>query len=185
MASIASFADLAPPPPGLAARCTALMAAYYAERLGLDRRYEVDTLTELARFFDGFDGCHDGFWIVRESGSDAVLGCAGIDGRARRERRGAAAKLRWVMLADGLRGRGLGEALLDRALAFCRARRYAEVQLHTLDCLRAAVGLYEKLGFRRRGRKRHEAWGPVLDFDVYALDLRSAPAWQPRLALAA
>jgi GNAT superfamily N-acetyltransferase len=185
MTSIASFADLAPPPPGLAARCTALMAAYYAERLGLDRRYEVDTLTELARFLDGFDRRHDGFWIVREHGSDAVLGCAGIDGRARREGRGDAARLRWVMLADEVRGRGLGEALLDHALAFCRARRYAEVQLHTLDGLRAAVGLYQKLGFRRCGRERHVGWGPVLDFDAYSLDLRRAPVWQPRLALAA
>ncbi|MGH7645393.1 MAG: GNAT family N-acetyltransferase [Gemmatimonadales bacterium] len=50
-----------------------------------------------------------------------------------------------------LRGRGLGRALLDRALAELRRRGYAECTLWVLEENRPAQAFYEKLGWRPDG----------------------------------
>jgi molybdopterin-guanine dinucleotide biosynthesis protein A/GNAT superfamily N-acetyltransferase len=59
--------------------------------------------------------------------------------------------LRRMYLAEGLRGRGLGRALLERALAWARERGYRYVHLDTTDAMVAARALYESAGFREVG----------------------------------
>jgi putative acetyltransferase len=58
-------------------------------------------------------------------------------------------ELRKMYLAPATRGRGVGKALLDACLAFCRGRRAKAVVLDTLHEMAAAVRFYEKNGFVR------------------------------------
>jgi mycothiol synthase len=55
----------------------------------------------------------------------------------------------WVAVEPAHRGRGLGDALLAAALHAMRARGHTEAFLNTDVVLRAAVRLYERMGFER------------------------------------
>lgn len=73
---------------------------------------------------------------------------------------GAQIALRWpeirlVAVAPGARGRGVGAALVNECLCRARLADAATVTLHTTDLMRAALRLYERLGFVR---------APELDF---------------------
>jgi GNAT superfamily N-acetyltransferase len=57
------------------------------------------------------------------------------------------AQLRYFILDPALHGRGLGRAVLDRAMTLCRERGYDRVFLWTVDELEAAVHLYRDAGF--------------------------------------
>ena len=56
-----------------------------------------------------------------------------------------------MYVAEDARGRGLGRALLDRALAWAREHGYRYVHLDTTDAMVAARALYESAGFRAVG----------------------------------
>ena len=73
------------------------------------------------------------------------------------------AHLRWFITADDVRGKGVGNALLAAAMAFCRARGYARVYLWTFDGLDAARHLYEKFGFQLAQQQRGSQWGVEVD----------------------
>jgi ribosomal protein S18 acetylase RimI-like enzyme len=47
------------------------------------------------------------------------------------------------------RGRGIGQALMDECLRRARAGGATSIGLHTSDSLRAAVRMYERMGFER------------------------------------
>jgi mycothiol synthase len=71
--------------------------------------------------------------------------------------------IHWVAVAPAHRGHGLGEALNLAALHDMRARGHQEAYLNTNTALRAAVHLYERLGFRpAQGHRRAERGGPVV-----------------------
>jgi ribosomal protein S18 acetylase RimI-like enzyme len=52
------------------------------------------------------------------------------------------------------RGRGLGKALLEGALAVARERRLERVELDVYASNLTAIRLYKKFGFQIEGRKR-------------------------------
>jgi len=73
---------------------------------------------------------------------------------------GAQIALRWpeirlLAVAPGARGRGVGAALVKECLRRARLADAPTVTLHTTDLMRAALRLYERLGFVR---------APELDF---------------------
>lgn len=57
------------------------------------------------------------------------------------------AYLQELYVVPPLRGRGIGEALMNEVLATCRARDAAWIELNTGETDTAARGLYRKLGF--------------------------------------
>ena len=59
-------------------------------------------------------------------------------------------ELRKMYLAESHRGRGLGRALLERALTEARRRGAVRVTLETATVLQEALRLYERAGFRRQ-----------------------------------
>ncbi len=79
-------------------------------------------------------------------------------------------EVRLLAVDPAARGRGLGAALLGEAISRARRSGYRFLVLHTNDMMRAAIHLYEKVGFKRF---------PELDFAVdedviikaYRLDL--------------
>jgi len=81
------------------------------------------------------------------------------------------AHLRWFILSDALRGRGVGARLIDTALDSCRACGYEKVYLWTFEGLDAARHLYEKAGFRLVERQRGTQWGSEVTEQRFELAL--------------
>ena len=59
-----------------------------------------------------------------------------------------------LMVAAGHRRRGVGRALLDRALAWAQESRVRKLELHVFPHNAPAIALYENFGFVREGYRR-------------------------------
>ena len=58
-------------------------------------------------------------------------------------------ELRKLFLLPEYRGRGIGEALARKCLAYAKTSGYARCYLDTLSSMQAAISLYRKLGFQK------------------------------------
>ena len=89
-----------------------------------------------------------GMFDVAVSAQGDVVACCGMkilrDGRI---------ELRKMYARKDVRGQGLGRRLLDRSLAWARARAHPRVELETASVLKEAIALYEKSGFVARPGK--------------------------------
>lgn len=103
-------------------------------------------------------------WLVEKSGE--LRGCIAIVKASE-----TTAQLRWLLLLSGLRGCGLGRALVSDALAFCRENGYSSVTLWTEGSLSAATTLYRSFGFVRTEAKTSEIWGMERTEERYDLKL--------------
>lgn len=108
-----------------------------------DPASEVPDLLDFARHYGGDAGA---FWVARRSGR--VVGSVGVerlpDGRA---------ELHRLYLDAGLRGRGVGLALVQTVLAWCRERGIRHLLLWSDTRFDHAHRLYERLGFARTGER--------------------------------
>ncbi|HQR56169.1 MAG TPA: GNAT family N-acetyltransferase [Burkholderiaceae bacterium] len=141
--------------PGAMAASAALQSQYYARDHGFGVVFEAGRLADIAGFVARFDAGRDGVWVAVEGGR--VQGTIVIDGGADDDPRRA--QLRWFIVADDLRGKGMGRRLLEAAMAFA-SRRYERVHLGTFAGLDAARHLYEDFGFRKTLERRSTQWGP-------------------------
>ena len=86
------------------------------------------------------------FWVADEGG---IVGTCGVfpvaDGDL---------ELRKMYLDPDTRGRGVGKALLERAVAFARAEGARRLVLDTVEEMRAAIRFYEANGFVRDDEQR-------------------------------
>jgi GNAT superfamily N-acetyltransferase len=140
--------------PGAIGRAAELHAQYYGRHWGFGLFFEAQVAAGLAEFLQRFEPGRDGFWTVSRAGR--VQGCLAIDG-AKADTLGA--HLRWFILADELRGLGLGDRLLSEAVEFCRRCGHASIFLWTFQGLDAARHLYEKHGFRLVEERQGGRWG--------------------------
>ena len=63
-----------------------------------------------------------------------------------------------------MRGLGMGSALLNRALDFCRQQGYAHVFLWTVSAQESARALYKRAGLQITQTSANNTWGtPVLE----------------------
>jgi uncharacterized protein YhfF/GNAT superfamily N-acetyltransferase len=141
--------------PGAMAASAALQARYYAREHDFGIYFEAGRLADIADFLSRYDAGRDGAWIAVDRGE--VLGSIVIDGGADDDP--ACAQLRWFIMADALRGRGMGRRMMETALAFARTR-YTRVKLGTFVGLDAARHLYESFGFRKIYEQPATTWGP-------------------------
>lgn len=102
-------------------------------------------------------GAYVAAWVVLDPDGELAGSVVLID------RGGGEVLLRRMYLAERLRGRGLGRALLELALGWAREHGYRRARLDTTDAMAAARRLYEQAGFRetgdgkpRSGRRRIE-----------------------------
>jgi GNAT superfamily N-acetyltransferase len=153
--------------PGAIGRVAELHGRYYHEHWNFGLFFEAKVAVELSAFLQRYDGERDGFWTVSVNGR--VEGAIAIDG-LHGEREGA--HLRWFILSDGLRGKGHGNRLLDRAVRFCRDRNYGQIDLWTFEGLHAARHLYEKQGFRLAEEKKGTQWGTQVKEQRFRCPLR-------------
>ena len=91
--------------------------------------------------------------MLREGAMTVLLAGEGPDGLALLRFRPSVwtekqeAYLQELYVVPGLRGRGIGQALMEAILATCRDRDAAWIELNTGESDTAARGLYTKLGF--------------------------------------
>src|SRR4051812_48827493 len=138
--------------PGSLARAVEMHATYYAKHWRLGRLFEAHVANELGELMGRFDPRRDGFWVARDD--DQVVGCIAIDGRGAPQ-----ARLRFFIVDDARRSKGLGERLMRAALGFCRDAGFRTVFLTTFAGLDAARTLYERHGFLLADQRPDRGWG--------------------------
>ncbi len=109
----------------------------------------------MADFILRLDGVGNGWWTAEFDGTYA--GSIAIDGD---DSKGA--HLRWFILADTARGKGMGKTMMDAAMAHCRAQGFPLVYLDTFRGLDAARRLYERAGFRLVREREDGTWGTTV-----------------------
>lgn len=139
---------------GLIARIVGMHAAYYARAAGFGRPFEAVVAQGLAEFCGRLDDPRNGIWTAVAGGE--VMGSVAIDGA---DLGPGVAHLRWFIVEEGLRGQGVGRALLDAALGHVDALGFRETQLWTFAGLDAARRLYEAAGFRLAEERAGSQWG--------------------------
>jgi GNAT superfamily N-acetyltransferase len=117
--------------------------------------YEDDLLDIDGTYLD--DGSD--FWVVEATGGE-LIGMTAIS-RVDDE----TARLRRMRVTEVWRRRGVAQALLDHAIAFCQESGYAKVILDSTEHQTAAHQLYERAGFVRTSER---TLGP---FKVYDYEL--------------
>lgn len=141
-----------------------LHGVLYAEAYGFDHTFEPYVAIPLAEFVQN-QGDGDRIWIVekdqRVRGSVAIVKVS--------DRR---AQLRWLLLHPTARGRGVGQALVEKAIAFSRSYGYDSVFLWSIDFLTEALKLYEAGGFKLKESKTHQLWGRVVTEQRYELEFK-------------
>lgn len=155
--------------PGCIGRITQLHARYYAVSSGFGLPFEAKVASELAAFCKAYVAGRDGLWLAQDGG---IEGSIAIDG-SRADADGA--HLRWFILSEALRGRGIGRQMLAKALDFADARGYRHTTLWTFAGLDAARHLYEAAGFRLIHESPGEQWGKRVREQRFVRDARRLP----------
>lgn len=140
------------------------LSLYEAERnftTDIWKKYLTQGVLALVERFDSEKDC---IFILECNGSPA--GCVAIT-----HTKDNMAQLRYFFLEPELRGLGVGTDLLNKALSFCREKKYSHVFLWTVSAQEAARILYKKAGFKITETSENESWGiPVLE-EKWDLDL--------------
>ena len=162
--------------PGAIGRIAALHADYYSRYWRFGLYFEAKVARDCADFLSR-EGDRDRLWLIVRGPGHAgdILGSLAIDGSKANgeERLGRVAHLRWFIMADDVRGLGLGDALMRRAIAFCRQIGFDSVYLWTFAGLDAARHLYEKHGFGLAEAMYSRQWGLELPEQRFVLTLGS------------
>ncbi len=153
--------------PGAIGRIAELHGRYYAGHWGFGLFFEAKVATELSDFFRAFDSDRDGLWLAtldgRVEGSIVIDGAhAGDDG----------AHLRWFILSQALRGKGVGKELITRAVDYCAVKGYERIYLWTFEGLDAARHLYESTGFSRARQQKGAQWGTEVNEQMFVCQPR-------------
>lgn len=149
--------------PGDVGAIVHLHGVAYGREKGWDATFEAYVAAPLAAFV-GRGSARERLWIAEREGR--IIGCVAVVAAAPE-----VAQLRWFLVDPAARGRGLGGRLLNEALAFCRARGYAECVLWTESALTAAARLYRAAGFRKTEERPGRLWGVDLVEEKYELRL--------------
>lgn len=149
---------------GAIGRIVQLHGSYYHQQWNFGPYFEAKVATELAEFLGRYEPSRDGFWTARSEAS--IEGSIVIDGLHGRDQ---GAHLRWFMVSEALRGKGVGNRLIGTAVDFCRGRGYAKIYLWTFRGLEAARHLYEKTGFRLTEEHPGRRWGTEVVEQRYEL----------------
>lgn len=150
--------------PGDLGYLTYLHGKIYHEEYGFDTTFEPYVARPLSDFSLTENQSRQQIWIVEMDGK--IVGSIAIVDAGNNE-----AQLRWLLLTQETRGKGLGKELMKRVLDFCREKRYGNVFLWTIDALVAAQSIYLRHGFSVTEEKRHIMWGVEVNEQRYDLRL--------------
>ena len=150
--------------PGSIGRIAELHGTYYHDHWGFGLYFEAKVATELSEFLQRYDKSSDGIWIATVNGR--VEGSVVIDG-IHAENEGA--HLRWFIISDALRGKGVGRKLINRAMDFCKSKGYKKTYLWTFEGLNAARHLYGNAGFKLIKQQNGVQWGATVNEQYFEL----------------
>jgi GNAT superfamily N-acetyltransferase len=152
--------------PGSIGRVPELHGTYYHDHWSFGPFFEAKVAAELSEFIGRYIGERDGFWVATLNGR--VEGSITIDANHVEDE---GAHLRWFIMSDALRGRGIGKRLIEAAIDFCTNRGYKKVYLWTFEGLNAARHLYEKVGFQLVEQHKGRQWGKKVKEQRFDLKL--------------
>ncbi len=150
--------------PGSIGRIAELHGTYYHDHWGFGLYFEAKVAIELSEFLQRYDPSSGEIWIATINGR--VEGSVVIDG-IHAENEGA--HLRWFIISDALRGKGVGGKLIDKAIDFCKGKCYKKTYLWTFEGLNAARHLYEKVGFKLIKQQSGVQWGTAVKEQYFEL----------------
>lgn len=90
-------------------------------------------------------------WIAEEDGQ--IKGSICVVKREDHE-----AQLRIFGIDPSMQGKGVGKALLQKAMDYCAEQGFTHIVLWTIDICETALHLYEKAGFQMTDTKRNTTW---------------------------
>jgi L-amino acid N-acyltransferase YncA len=105
------------------------------------------------------------FWVA-ESDTGQVIGMIGVQHHDQ-----GVGEVRRLRVAQEFRRRGIGRALLETAITFCKENLYLKVALDTFAERTIVEDMFQKLGFRLGGTRHHAG----KDLHLYYMDLYSGP----------
>ncbi len=140
--------------PTILGRIIELMHAHMNQQYGFGRKFETRITGDIAEFFSRIDSPQNETWRAETGGR--IIGSISIDGEDLDE---GIAHLRWFIVSNTMRGAGVGESLLTRALDFCDKHGFEQTHLWTVKGLDAARKLYEKHGFVLAEEYFGDQWG--------------------------
>lgn len=136
----------------------------YAEEYQYDLRFEQYVTETLHEFLQTYNPAKDRVWLANCFGELAGMIAIIHKGRGR-------AQLRWFLIRPEFRGIGLGRALMQEAMDFCRAQRFREVYLFTTNQQQTAAGIYMKAGFVKTASTPEHLWGQDVYEERYELKM--------------
>jgi len=137
----------------------------YAQEYGFDETFDLYVGKPLIAFAENFDPTKENLWMVERDGQ--IVGSMAIVNAGN-----GLAQLRWLLVEPDTRGLGIGQSLVDKGVAFCRAKKYDSIFLWTIDYLAAAKKIYMNAGFRKTDQKASQVWGQTLTEECWELDLQ-------------
>jgi DNA-binding MarR family transcriptional regulator/RimJ/RimL family protein N-acetyltransferase len=144
---------------GMIGDIAALHARTHGQHIGYGPTFESVVSQAMAEFMPRISSPLNNSWSV--VADDQVIASITIDGEDLGDN---IAHLRWFILSERLRGKGLGRRLLDKALHHCDTLGFKETHLWTIKGLDAARKLYELNGFTLADEYDGDQWGrPVTE----------------------
>jgi len=152
--------------PGVVGKIIEAHAVYYHENWGFDVTFETQVGRELSEFVSKFDQNRDGLWVAIQT--DKFAGALAIDGRHAFTE---GVRLRWFIVLPQFQKGGIGKALIGKAVAFCKQKRFPKVYLWTFKGLESARRVYEAANFRLCEENDVFQWGRNIREQKYELVL--------------
>ena len=136
----------------LVARITELHANYYAKNWGFGHFFEDKVAGELNAYMESYDSKKDQIMTVLMDNS--IEASIAIDGEP-----SGRAHLRWFIVSERLKGKGVGNQLMEYSLDFCEKTKADSIYLWTFKGLDSAAYLYKRFGFRLQEEFEGKQWG--------------------------
>lgn len=136
----------------------------FAKEHGFGGTFEAQVAASLADFSPSFKPDKERLWIAERDGQ--IIGSVGIIESSQLQ-----ARLRWLLVDSANRGLGLGKALLNEAIDFCKQCGYESISLETFSELVTAGQLYKSAGFKITDEKTKTLFGKTVTDQRYVLKL--------------
>jgi ribosomal protein S18 acetylase RimI-like enzyme len=137
----------------------------YHEGLIGGRIAENDTGADIDHIEAAYMNPRGSHFFVAETDAGELVGMIGVQQHALEE-----GEIRRLRVRTDCRRRGIGSALLERAIRFCKEHQHLKVKLDTFIDREPALRLFEKFGFKH-SRTRDVNGGKTLLYfylDLYA-----------------
>jgi GNAT superfamily N-acetyltransferase len=145
--------------PGLLGWIVGEHGRYYEAEWRLGVAFEAKVAAGLGELAARLDPGRD--LLLHAASAGSILGAMAVDGSGPGTSEHGA-RIRYFILSDAARGRGIGRLLLGGAMGFIREAGFDRAWLTTFAGLDAARHLYESSGFRLDHEEVDTTWGTPL-----------------------